>query len=78
MMGECNLDHSLEDVLKKLEDQKAYLPADLAEAMQAFLQQQSVDQATLNHAFHLLKKYDLATKEEQDERNESIKKMLKL
>jgi hypothetical protein len=74
-MSTCNLNHSLEDVRKKLEDQTAFLPSDLYQDFNSFLQK-TLDQETLNHAFHLLKKYDLASKEEQSDRNHNIKDLL--
>jgi hypothetical protein len=68
------LDHDLEDVTKKLSEQKPYLPEDLFVASNQLLVQRP-DQNTLNKLFHLLKKYDLASKEEQTERNVGIKKI---
>ncbi len=74
-MGECKLDHSAEDVRKKLEEQSAYLPPELYERMSQFLKR-TQPQETLNQAFHLLKKYDLSTEEERAKRNERIRQML--
>jgi hypothetical protein len=74
-MSQCNLDHSLEDVQKKLEEQAAFLPSDLYQHFNSFLHPE-LGQDTLNEAFHLLKKYDLASSEEQKERNEKIKSLL--
>lgn len=76
-MSTCNIDHSLEDVLNKLESQKAFLPQSLYEATEAFLSNKQ-DQDTLNEIFHLLKKYDLATDIEQSERNKKLSKLLNL
>jgi hypothetical protein len=73
-MSSCNLDHDLEDVTKKLSEQKPYLPEDLFVASNQLLVQRP-DQNTLNELFHLLKKYDLASEEEQTERNVGIKKI---
>lgn len=70
-MSECKLDHSLEDVRKKLEEQQPFLPVELAKQFQSFLEQ-DLSQQTLNEAFHLLKKYDLASDEERMERNNKI------
>ena len=52
-MGECNLDHSLEDVLRKLESQKDFLPEQVGERMRQFLKNERTQQ-TLNELFHLL------------------------
>ncbi|WP_078555597.1 group-specific protein [Bacillus alkalicellulosilyticus] len=73
-MGECKLDHSLEDVKKKLEQQQSFLPVSLVQKCEAFLEQEPT-QLQLNELFHLLKKYDLATKVEQQERNKAIEQL---
>ena len=53
-MSTCNLDHTLGDVVRKLSDQKSFLPEDLfVEGSQ--LLEQNPDQHTLNELFHLLK-----------------------
>jgi len=70
-METCNLDHSQEDVIQKLENQKDFLPARLYQDLQNFLKNEHPQQ-TLNELFHLFKKYDLATKDEQDERNQKL------
>lgn len=75
-MGECKLDHSVEDVENKLEDQREYLPENLYQDFKSYLEE-NVAQTDLNEAFHLLKKYDLASKEEQQDRNGKIEKLLK-
>ncbi|WP_216831290.1 group-specific protein [Alkalihalobacterium elongatum] len=74
-MSSCKLDHPLEDVQKKLADQKAFLPTELSEATEQFLAK-PLTQAQLNELFHLLKKYDLASKEEQQERNEKLNMLI--
>lgn len=66
-MSKCNLDHSREDVLKKLESQREFLPSGLYAQTQEYLRQE-LSQAVLNELFHLLKKYDLISAEEQRER----------
>ncbi|QOR68281.1 group-specific protein [Cytobacillus suaedae] len=76
-MSTCNIDHSLEDVLKKLESQKAFLPQSLYETTETYLSTTRT-QETLNEIFHLLKKYDLATDIEQSERNEKLSTLLNL
>ncbi|OMP66492.1 group-specific protein [Domibacillus epiphyticus] len=70
-MSECKLDHSNEDVVKKLESQQAFLPADLYEKLQQYLQQDHT-QDMLNELFHLLKKYDLSSAEEQEARKKRL------
>jgi hypothetical protein len=70
-MSSCNIDHTLEDVKKKLEDQKSFLPQDLYKKGQVFLDTPK-SQDVLNEFFHLLKKYDLVTEEEQQARNEKM------
>ena len=74
-MGKCNIDHSLEDVLKKYETQKDFLPSNIRERFLARLGS-SRDQETLNNVFHLLKKYDLATEEERAARNSELESIL--
>ena len=73
-MSTCNLDHTLEDVVKKLSDQKSFLPEDLFVESSQLLEKKS-NQHTLNELFHLLKKYDLATEVEKSGRNDSIRKL---
>ncbi|MFV8829847.1 hypothetical protein [Alkalihalobacterium sp. APHAB7] len=75
-MSSCKLDHPLEDVRKKLEDQQAFLPTELYEATEQFLNE-PLSQAQLNELFHLLKKYDLVSKEEQKDRNVKLKQLIK-
>jgi hypothetical protein len=70
-MGKCDIDHTQEDVIHKLESQRPFLPEHLATGLQRFLKS-GRSQETLNELFHLLKKYDLASKEEQEERNQKF------
>lgn len=70
-MGSCNIDHSYQDVVNKLESQHACLPADLSEQVNFFLDKDH-SQQTLNELFHLLKKYDLASAAEQVDRNKKL------
>ncbi|NMD69193.1 group-specific protein [Bacillus sp. DNRA2] len=70
-MGKCNLDHSLEDVKKKYESQLSFLPDELKSLFDEFFQKEHT-QELLNEVFHLLKKFDLVSKEEQDERIEKL------
>lgn len=74
-MGECSLDHSHEDVVKKLDSQKDFLPQPLLANLQRFLNLEH-SQQTLNELFHLLKKYDLASPEEQTERNKKLTRLI--
>lgn len=70
-MSKCNLDHSQTDVLEKFVSQKYFLPKTIVEKTEDFLQQEQ-SQLNLNELFHLLKKYDLATNEEKEERNKQL------
>ncbi|KIL76716.1 hypothetical protein [Bacillus badius] len=70
-MGQCNIDHSQEEVIQKLESQREFLPPSLYEDLHVFLQSRHA-QHTLNELFHLFKKYDLASREEQEDRNEKL------
>ncbi|OKL37462.1 group-specific protein [Domibacillus mangrovi] len=70
-MGQCSIDHSQEDVIQKLESQRDFLSAALYEEVQLYLKNEHVQEA-LNELFHILKKYDLASKEEQEERNQKL------
>lgn len=70
-MGTCNIDHSQEDVVEKLQSQESFLPVDLFQTLYAILKEKQ-SQETLNELFHLLKKYDLASHVEQQERNEKL------
>lgn len=73
-MSKCNIDHSVEDVISKYESQLPYLPQEVSQLFVQFFKENR-EQSLLNEAFHLLKKYDLASTEEREERN---KKMLQL
>ncbi|WP_318615596.1 hypothetical protein [Sporosarcina sp. YIM B06819] len=74
-MSKCTVDHSLEDVRNKLGEQSLFLPRDLHELYQLFLDEQ-LDQVTLNMIFHLLKKYDLASEEVREQRNAELRKLV--
>jgi hypothetical protein len=74
-MSKCTIDHSIEDVIKKLDEQKAFLPEELYSEYQRFFDNQH-DQTTLNVVFHLLKKYDLASEEVREERNAGLRKFV--
>ncbi|RNB88368.1 50S ribosomal protein L7ae [Brevibacillus nitrificans] len=74
-MGECKLDHSVEDVQKKLGEQAPFLPEKRAQQLQTLLATE-LSQERLNELFHLLKKYDLATPEERARREEQMELLL--
>lgn len=74
-MCKCTVDHSLEDVRNKLEEQSAFLPQEVYEQFQLFLDKQQ-NQTVLNEVFHLLKKYDLATEEVREQRNVNLRKFI--
>ncbi|MFG6149195.1 hypothetical protein [Halobacillus sp. B23F22_1] len=76
-MGSCNIDHTVGDTKNKLESQKDYLPDNLYTESSSFLDG-SPSQEELNELFHLLKKYDLSSVEEQEERNSKIKALVDL
>lgn len=67
----CNIDHSIEDVMNKLESQKSFLSEELFEGLKEFLQGNH-SQEILNDVFHLLKKYDLVDEEERESRNAQL------
>ncbi|WP_079509224.1 group-specific protein [Mesobacillus jeotgali] len=74
-MGECNINHSKEDVKKKYEAQREYLPEDIQSLFSSFFMEEHT-QDILNEVFHLLKKYDLAAEEERNERDNRLKLVL--
>lgn len=74
-MSECKLDHSQEDVQAKLESQQDFLPGTLAQAIADYLNE-ARPQQSLNDLFHLLKKYDLVSQEEQEQRNAELTKLV--
>lgn len=70
-LSKCTIDHSLRDVKDKLESQRLFLPDLLYKKCTVFLSEER-SQLQLNDLFHLLKKYDLASTDEQEKRNEQI------
>lgn len=74
-MSTCNVDHSNQDVFHKLQSQREFLPASLFEQLGIYLQR-NPGQEELNALFHLLKKYDLVSIEEQEIRNRSMNELL--
>ncbi|WP_429707691.1 hypothetical protein [Bacillus rhizoplanae] len=67
----CNVDHSSKDVINKLETQQCFLSEFLVKGLHEFLKSNH-SQQILNELFHLFKKYDLASKEEREKRNEQL------
>ncbi|MDM5234796.1 hypothetical protein QUF83_00685 [Bacillus cereus] len=67
----CNIDHSIEDVMNKLESQKSFLSEEICTGLKGFLQG-NPSQEILNDIFHLLKKYDLVSEEERETRNAQL------
>jgi hypothetical protein len=76
-MSTCKLNHSNEDVIAKVELQKSHLPEKLAEGIFNLLQT-NPSQVLLNELFHLLKKYDLSSPNEQDLRNNRLSQLILL
>ncbi len=74
-MSSCKIDHTLADVDKKLDSQKPFLPEELYKGCSELLNQK-LNQQTLNELFHLLKKYDLASKEEQGVRHAKLQTLI--
>jgi hypothetical protein len=75
-MSECKLNHSQEDVRSKYESQETFLPEDIKPLFEQFLTKERT-QDLLNEVFHLLKKYDLASEEEKNQRNNRLYMILK-
>ncbi|HDX9651975.1 MULTISPECIES: hypothetical protein [Bacillus] len=72
----CNIDHSMEDVMSKLESQKSFLPEVIFKELKVFLRGNH-SQKILNDIFHLLKKYDLVSEEEREMRNTQLLLIIK-
>lgn len=72
----CNIDHSIEDVMNKLESQKSFLSEEIFKGLKIFLQGNH-SQEILNDVFHLLKKYDLVSEEERETRNTRLLLIIK-
>jgi citrate synthase len=75
-MSECKLDHTQEDVKSKYESISAFLPEEMKPLFNQFFEKDHT-QDLLNEVFHLLKKYDLATEDEQANRNNRLYLVLK-
>ncbi|WP_449621964.1 hypothetical protein [Robertmurraya sp. Marseille-Q9965] len=74
-MGECKIDHTIEDVKNKFESQSAFLPEDVKASFSEFFKADHT-QEILNDVFHLLKKYDLVDEEERETRNKRLSLVL--
>ncbi|MDP4170608.1 MAG: hypothetical protein Q8906_08355 [Bacillota bacterium] len=74
-MSECKLNHSFEDIKRKFETQCAFLPSEINRAFFDYLNEY-LPQEVLNELFHLLKKYDLSSNEEREQRNRKIMKIM--
>ncbi|KAA0547205.1 group-specific protein [Bacillus sp. BGMRC 2118] len=74
-MSTCKIDHSIDDVKNKLEEQVPFLPPEIYTNSLKFLLT-SPTQLQLNELFHLLKKYDLADTEQKLEKNQKLKKLI--
>ncbi|HDR6309992.1 TPA: group-specific protein [Bacillus cereus] len=72
----CSIDHSMEDVMNKLESQKDFLPEVIFKELKGFLQG-THSQEILNDVFHLLKKYDLVSEEVREMRNTQLLLIIK-
>ncbi|MBB6450101.1 hypothetical protein HNR44_002079 [Geomicrobium halophilum] len=70
-MESCPIDHTPEQVKEKLESQQNFLPSEVYEHANQLLKRE-LSQETLNELFHLLKKYDLAEPQEQEQRNSAL------
>ncbi|MDQ0269712.1 hypothetical protein [Cytobacillus purgationiresistens] len=75
-MSECKIDHSHEEVKKKYESQKEFLPNEMHVLFDDFFNGAHT-QDILNNMFHLLKKYDLASEDEKAERIGRLNLILK-
>lgn len=74
-MSECKLNHSFEDIKRKFETQSAFLPSEINRALFDYLNEY-LPQEVINELFHLLKKYDLSSNEEREQRNRKIMKIM--
>ena len=75
-MSNCQLDHSHEDVQKKYESQKEFLPEDMIPLFQQYFSKEHT-QKNLNEMYHLLKKYDLSLDQEKENTNTQLRLLLK-
>jgi len=75
-MSECKLDHNHDDVKSKYESQASFLPEKMKPLFNHFFEKEHT-QELLNEVFHLLKKYDLASEEEKENRNNRLSLVLR-
>jgi citrate synthase len=75
-MGECKINHSHDDVRNKFKDQAEYLPQEMKQLFEQFFSEEHT-QEILNEVFHLLKKFDLASEKEKQERTNRLYMVLK-
>ena len=75
-MSNCQLDHNREDVIKKFESQKEFLPKEMVPLFELYFSKEHT-QKILNEMFHLLKKYDLSSIDEKARRDKQILLLLK-
>jgi hypothetical protein len=75
-MSECKIDHTHDDVRQKYESQLDFLPEEMKPLFEQFFKDEHT-QNILNDVFHLLKKYDLASDTEKNERNNVLLLILK-
>ncbi|WP_040204082.1 hypothetical protein [Neobacillus jeddahensis] len=75
-MSECRVNHTKADLKRKYESQESFLPAEIKSLFSPFFARDHA-QELLNEVFHLLKKYDLASAEEQSARNNRLLLVLK-
>ena len=75
-MGECKVDHSPEDVRNKYANMEPHLPDELKPLFGEFLAGEHT-QEIWNEVFHLLKKYDLASGDDREEKNNRLYMVLR-
>jgi citrate synthase len=73
-MSECKFDHTYDDVRKKYESQFEFLPKEMLPMFEQFFASRHPQQV-LNELFHLLKKYDLISDKEREDRNKRIMRL---
>lgn len=74
-MDPSTVDHSIEDVSRRLERQSQCMPAHLYFQLEELLNW-SLEQEVVNQLYALLKKYDVLTDIEREERNISIQMLI--
>ncbi|WP_114571997.1 hypothetical protein [Exiguobacterium flavidum] len=74
-MDPSTIDRSIEDVWRRLERQSQCMPAQLYYQFEELLSL-PLEQSIINELYIALKKYDILTDIERDERNESIQMLI--